>query len=446
MKIPQEIAKIINTFDGAGAQVYLVGGSVRDSLLGLEVHDYDLATNLEPDQVEELFFNYPLYKVGKKFGTLGIVSPQGLVEVTTYREDGAYEGHRKPKEVTFSKSLEEDLRRRDFTINAMAYHPQRGLVDLFDGRGDLEKRILRTVGDPNRRFREDGLRILRGLRFMGQLDFRIDHRTQEAMKNNRDLIDYLSRERIRDEVFKILVQDKPSRVLYKMLDLGILEKILPSLMATVGFDQKTPYHDKTLFDHILCVVDRTPRKLNVRLAALFHDIEKPATLSIDQKTGRAHFFGHDSLGAQRAEEILRAYRASKKDIDSVKALISDHMKVHQEMSDRALRRQIRRVGEDNVLDLYDLMLADMACTVPGRDQTFLLERKKRIEDLLAQGLPDQKSLKINGRDLMDLGLEEGPQIGQVLRALEEELLDDPDKNKRDYLLDRARLYIREIKL
>lgn len=432
--IPKEIEEVFWRFEEAGSEVYLVGGCVRDFLLGKEAKDYDLTTPLEPDEILDLFDDHTCYTIGKKFGTIGILTSIGTIEITTFRIDGEYIDNRKPKRVTYTKSLKEDLARRDFTINAMAYNPKCGLVDPFSGQEDLKKMQISTVGDPDQRFQEDGLRILRAIRFMGQLGFDISPKVQKSIKKNSHLIKRLSVERVRDEMEKILLLEKPSFCLYKLVELGVMEKIFPSIMDTVDFDQRSPYHDKTLFDHIACVVDNTPRKLSLRLAALFHDIEKPSTLTIDSETGKGHFYGHDILGSERAVEILSKLHEPKILVKEVSLLIREHMKVHDYMTDKALRRQIHRVGEDLILDLYDLMAADMACTYDARSVQWILDRKDRIQSLLEQGVVKKDQLAVSGKDLLDLGLEEGPEIGRILKELQEMVVEDPSLNRRNELL------------
>lgn len=437
--IPLELEEIIQRFDEIGAEIYLVGGCVRDYLLGTSPKDYDMTTSLKPDEILELFSDYTCFTIGKKFGTIGLLTGIGIIEITTFRVDGLYLDNRKPQEVHFTQNIKEDLARRDFTMNAMAYHPQKGLVDPFFGQEALEKKIITTVGDPDKRFKEDGLRILRALRFMGQLNFSICPKVEESMKRQASLIQNLSPERIRDEMEKILLQDKPSLCLKKLVDLGLMEYIFPELIATVDFDQRSPYHSKTLFEHIICVVDHSPKKLSLRLAALFHDVMKPQTLSIDDETGKGHFFGHDSLGAEEATRILKKYHEPKSLVQEVSTLIKEHMKVHDVMTDKALRRQIKRVGQDLILDLYDLMAADMSCTYEARPMEWIMERKERVKKLLEEGIIEKKSLAFSGKDIIKLGIKEGPLIGQLLKELEEIVLDDPSKNKEEFL----KKYIKE---
>ncbi|MCD1147308.1 CCA tRNA nucleotidyltransferase [Peptoniphilus sp. KCTC 25270] len=433
--IPKEIEKIIKKLNSEGKEAYIVGGCVRDWILGIEPKDFDITTNALPDETLEIFQDYTCYTIGKKFGTIGVLTEEGIVEITTYRVDGEYTDHRKPGEVEFSRSLIEDLKRRDFTMNAIAYNPEEGFVDPFHGKEDTERKIIRSVGNPEKRLEEDGLRILRALRFMGQLDFELNRDLEKTIEKKRNLLQFLSKERIRDEVDKILLQEKPSKVFRKMLELHVLEEIFPELIPTVDFDQKSPYHDQMLFDHILCVVDHAPRKLSLRLAALFHDVEKPSTFTWDEEKEKGRFFGHDAQGAEQARKILRKYREPNSLIHEVSTLIREHMKFHEEISDKALRRQIHRVGEDLILDLYDLMGADMACTFAGRDLHWVEERKARIQKMLEENIVEKSKLAIGGADLIEMGWEQGPEIGKVLKELQELVIDEPEKNTRETLLN-----------
>ncbi|MDO5301898.1 MAG: CCA tRNA nucleotidyltransferase [Tissierellia bacterium] len=433
MKLNDDLLEIFSRFESVGSRAYLVGGCVRDAVMGRLPHDYDLTTPLLPQEIEALFSDKKLFTVGKKFGTIGVVLSQGTYEITTFRVDGSYEDHRRPTEVAFTPNLREDLARRDFTINAMAYHPEEGLVDPFGGRRDIERAVITTVGDPHRRFSEDALRILRALRFMGQLNFELEEQTRRAMEEDRAVLRGLSRERVRDELDRILLQERPSRVLTEMAELHILEEVLPSLVATVDFDQMTPYHDKTLFWHIACVVDHVPAKLPLRYAALFHDVAKPQTLSVDPETGRGHFFGHDTEGAAVAGEALKLLRHAKDFTREVQLYIEEHMKVAPVMTDKALRRQIRRVGEEHILDLYALLKADMACTREDRDISLLEERERRIVALMREDAHRPKKLAISGRDLLDMGYRQGPEMGRVLAKLQDIATGEPEKNTREHL-------------
>lgn len=432
--MPKDVLFILEKLNEEGFDAYIVGGCVRDKLLGFEAHDYDITTSAKPDEIKRVFKDFKTILIGEEFGTVGVLINKILYEVTTFRIDGKYLNYRKPENVTFSKNLTEDLKRRDFTINAMAMDFKGELYDPFGGKKDLDDKVLRAVGNPLERIREDAIRILRAIRFAGRLDFYIEDELFDSISFERKLLKKISPERIFDEFSKMITSDRPSYYLLLMEDTGILDVIFPELKRTVGFSQFSPYHDKTLFDHLICVMDEVKPDLSLRLAALFHDVSKVDTLSIGED-GRGHFYGHEILGADLVSEILKRYRVSNKIIDKVKILILDHMKVHSEMSDKALRRQIKRVGRENVMDLYDLLIADCKCTKIDRDASFIINRKNRVKVLLNEKeMKTEKFLEINGNDIKSLGFKEGKIIGKILKELEDLVLDDPEKNNRDFLI------------
>lgn len=433
--MPKDVLFILNKLLENGFEAYIVGGCVRDKLLGIEPHDYDITTSAKPDEIKRVFKDYKTILVGEEFGTVGILLNEVLYEVTTFRIDGAYLDNRKPESVTFSDNLIEDLKRRDFTINAMAIDSKGKLFDPFNGKDDLENKIIRAVGNPVERLREDALRMMRAIRFAGRFGFFIEAELFDAISLESGLLKNIAPERIFDEFSKMITSNRPSYYLLLMEEAGILDVIFPELKRTVGFVQFSPYHDKTLFDHLLCVMDNVKPDLSLRLAALFHDISKVDTLSIGED-GRGHFYGHEILGAEVVEKILKKYRLPNKTIEKVKILILDHMKVHSEMTDKALRRQIKRVGIENVLDLYDLLIADCKATRIDRDASFIINRKNRVKKLLDEKeMKTEKFLEINGNDIKALGFSEGKIIGKILKDLEEIVLDDPEKNKRAYLIE-----------
>ena len=434
--MPNEILYVIEKLKSFSHKAYVVGGSIRDFYLNKKPCDFDITTSAKPEEIKVIFGSLVLSTVGENFGTIVLRINSYDIEITTFRIESAYEKNRKPKEVIFTNSLEEDLKRRDFTINAMAYNKEEGLIDLFNGKKDIEDKIIRTVGNPKDRINEDALRILRAIRLSGQLDFKIEENLYKEIIENRYLLGKLSKERIKSELDKVLMSDKPSRALKIMADTKVLEVILPSLYKTVGFDQHSPYHSKLLFEHILCVVDNVDKKLNLRYAALLHDIEKVNTLEID-KNGIGHFYDHDELGAKRVVDILKSYNTSNDDIKVVYALVKEHMKAHNEMTDKVLRRQIRKVGKENILDLYSLMIADRVCTIDGRDILFLEEKKERIKELLCESTSQDKFLNITGKDIISLGFDEGKIVGEILKYLEEKVLDDPSLNRKDLLINLA---------
>lgn len=433
--MPKDVLFILNKLRENGFEAYIVGGCVRDKLLSIEPHDYDITTSARPNEIKNVFSDCKTILVGEEFGTVGILLNKVLYEVTTFRIDGNYINNRKPEKVIFSDNLKEDLKRRDFTINAMAMDIDGKLYDPFFGKKDLQEKIIRAVGDPNERIKEDALRMMRAIRFAGRFDFYIEENLFDAIGQNASLLKKIAPERIFDEFSKMITSEKPSYYLLLLEESGILDVIFPELKRTVGFAQFSPYHDKTLFDHLICVMDYVRPDLSLRLAALFHDISKVDTLSIGED-GRGHFYGHEILGAELVEEILKKYRLPNKTIEKVKILILDHMKVHAEMSDKALRRQIKRVGRENVLDLYDLLIADCKATRIDRDASFIINRKNRVKELLDEKeMKTEKFLEINGNDIKSLGFSEGKLIGEILKELENLVLEDPEKNNRAYLIE-----------
>ncbi|WP_394274223.1 CCA tRNA nucleotidyltransferase, partial [Peptoniphilus lacydonensis] len=433
-RMPKDVLFILKKLKEKGFEAYIVGGCVRDKFIGVEPEDYDITTSAKPEEIKEVFRDFKNILIGEKYGTVGVLINKKLYEITTFRIDGKYLNFRKPESVIFSDNLTEDLKRRDFTINAMAIDESGKVYDPFGGKDDLREKTIRAVGDPIKRIREDAIRIMRAIRFAGRLDFYIDEELFDAISTERELLKKIPPERIFEEFSKMITSDRPSSYLLIMEETGVLDVIFPELKRTVGFNQFSPFHDKTLFDHLLCVMDEVKPDLTLRLAALFHDISKVDTLTIGDD-GRGHFYGHEILGADVVAEILKRYRVSNKIIDKVRILILDHMKVHSEMSDKALRRQIKRVGRENVEDLYDLLIADCKCTRADRDASFIINRKNRVKKLLEEKeMKTEKFLDIDGNIIKSMGFKEGRIIGEILSDLEGLVLDDPSKNNREYLM------------
>lgn len=432
--IPEYVSTIINRLDKYGFDGYIVGGSVRDLLLGKIPNDYDLATNAKPDDILDVFKDFKTISVGKAFGTIIVVQEEGSVEVTTYRIEGDYLDGRRPSEVAFSDKIEEDLSRRDFTINSMAYSHLHGLIDPFNGRDDLNLEIVRTVGSPGERFAEDHLRILRGVRFATELGFAIEDETYKASKEMSYLLSNISAERIREEFFKILLSKKPSFGIRLMKELGVLETIVPELRPTFGFEQQNPHHDKNVFDHTLCVVDNVSNVLEIRLAALFHDIGKPHTFTIDEK-GIGHFYGHDDVGVDMTKEILTRLKCPNDLINGVLLLIGDHMTKAKDMKDKGIKRLIGRVGEDRIFHLMELQKADRMCTSSLADVDFFQSRIDTISRILDNHEAYEKNhLAIDGYDIINLGYNQGKIIGEILDYLMEEVLSNPELNNKEELM------------
>ncbi len=433
--IPDYVLKTMDKLNINGFEAFIVGGSLRDLLLKKEPSDYDITTNAKPEEIIQVFDGYKTILVGLEFGTVAVVMDGKNIEITTYRIEEEYLDGRKPSAVSFTNKLEEDLSRRDFTINAMAYNKDRGIVDYFHGKDDLKKGIIRTVGDPRERFKEDHLRILRAIRFASQLNFTIEEETYHACKELVHSLKSISPDRIRDEVFKILLSPQPSYGLKLMADLGVLEAIIPDLAPTIGFDQRTPYHYNTLFEHIVCVVDKTPPILSLRLAALFHDIGKPDTFTIDEED-KAHFYGHDRLGAQMTEEILKGLHCSNDLINRVRILVKEHMNSHNEYGEKGLKRLISNLGEEEVFHLIHLQKADRLCSHPGARIDDLLEREIRIQEILNfEEAYEKKQLDISGYDIISLGYKEGKIVGLIIDYLMDQVLEKPELNKKENLIE-----------
>ncbi|HZJ99345.1 MAG TPA: CCA tRNA nucleotidyltransferase [Tissierellaceae bacterium] len=435
-KIPEYVNIVLNRLEENAYEGFIVGGSIRDLILGKTPHDYDVTTNANPNQIQEIFKDFKTITIGKDFGTIVLVQKEGNIELTTYRVEGEYLDGRRPSQVTFSNDIEEDLSRRDFTINAMAYNDQ-GLKDPFNGRYDLDKKIIRTVGNPLERFSEDYLRILRGVRFASQLGFKIDDESYKASKEMSHLLSHISTERIREELFKILLSEKPSYGIRLMEDLKILDIVLPELISAIDFEQHNPNHDKGVFEHTLCVLDGVSNLIEIRLAALFHDIGKAHSLTIDEE-GIGHFYGHEKISVDIAKKALTRLKCSKDLIEDVLLLIGDHMTKSRGMKEKGLKRLIGRLGEDRIFKLMELQIVDRSCTNRQADVEYLVNRQDEIQRIIDGNEPyEKKHLAIDGNDIIDLGYAQGKIIGETLDYLLEKVIKNPDLNNKEKLLELA---------
>ncbi len=437
MTLPADVEKIINTLEASGHEAYAVGGCVRDCILGKTPHDWDITTSAQPGDVKALFKK--TFDTGIEHGTVTVLMGKTGYEVTTYRIDGKYEDGRHPSEVIFTASLEEDLKRRDFTINAMAYNPDRGLVDLFDGMADLKKGIIRAVGNPIERFTEDALRMLRALRFAAQLGFDIEPATYEAIKALAPTLAKISAERIQVELVKLVTSANPGRI-RDVYATGLTAIFMPEFDEMMTTDQHTKHHKYTVGQHTIRAMEEIEPDKILRLTMLLHDVGKPPCKTTDEN-GQDHFKGHPEAGADMARAILRRLKFDNDTISAVVNLVRNHDD-RPAVTPRNVRRMAIRVGEDNM----DALLAVKRADTLAQSDYQREEKLQYIEDIRATFLQIQadnnclkiKDLKINGKDLIAMGLPQSNKIGLILKNLFDEVVEEPEKNDRDYLLKRAR--------
>ena len=431
MYLPEYIQNCIDLLENAGFAAYAVGGCVRDACLGLQPHDYDLCTSALPAQTEEVFRDYRLVLAGEKHGTVTVITEDGPVEITTFRTEGGYRDNRHPDWVKFVPDIQGDLARRDFTINAMAYSPRRGFADPFGGREDLNNHILRAVGDPEARFAEDSLRILRGVRFAARFGLIPEEKTMDAMLAQAGLMENLARERVFEELCKLLLAVKWSDITRFA---PILAAVIPELAPMIGFDQHSPHHAYDLITHTAHVVEGVPATLPLRWAALLHDTGKVTTFTRDA-SGRGHFYGHARDSAAMADDILRRLKAPTTLREEAVALIGRHM-TRLQPDRKLLRRQVSKFGFPMVEAELALQEADMGSKGTGEDNgsAVFAEVRQILEDLKAEdACLNLKDLKINGNDLMALGFQ-GREIGICLNHLLEQVLEEQLPNDKETLL------------
>jgi tRNA nucleotidyltransferase (CCA-adding enzyme) len=431
LAIPKDVERVVDALIASGFEAFVVGGCVRDALRGVDPQDWDVATSAKPEAIQGLF-KRSLYT--NRFGTVVVSSGAHEIEVTTYRVEAGYADHRRPEDVAFTESLHEDLARRDFTMNAMAWRPTPGggeLVDPFGGRADLEAKIVRAVGDPAERFAEDALRMLRAVRFATVLRMRIEPRTADAILAHAQLATALSGERIQQELNKILFGDRPSTGIRLLSDLGLLAVLCPELEVCKSIPQdKAVAQD--VFEHSLITVDATPPDLVLRLAGLFHDVGKPETFA------DGHFHQHEFVGEAITRRVLRRWKYPKDTVAAATHLIRHHMFWYQaDWTGSAVRRFIRKVGLDVIPDLFALRRADNIGSGVRAPRMYALEDLwTRVQEEIERSTAfSPHDLEVDGTDVMrELGIEPGPEVGRVIAAVFERVLDDPDLNARDRLI------------
>ena len=429
MYLPENVLYCMEKLEKSGYPTYAVGGCVRDACLGLTPHDYDLCTAATPDTTAAIFSGHALVRAGEKHGTIGVVVSGEVVEITTFRTEGEYLDSRHPAWVEFVTDIEKDLARRDFTINAMAYSPTRGFADPFGGREDLKNHILRAVGDPSLRFTEDALRILRGVRFAARFRLTPETATLDAMKQFSPLMDNLARERVFDEISKLLLCASAEDL---TTFASILAQAIPELRPTIGFDQRSHHHAYDVFTHTAYVVQDIPAVLPLRWAALLHDIGKVPTFTLDEN-GNGHFYGHAEKSAEMANQILLRLKASTALREDVVFLIEKHM-TPLAPDPKLLRRRLSRYGQRRLEMLLQLQKADFCAKgVTGDTADFAAIETLLQEFLSKNACLTLKDLAVNGRDLMALGYT-GPAIGQALQFLLDAVLDDRLPNEKNALI------------
>ena len=442
--IPKSVKETSETLTKAGFESYLVGGCVRDSLLEKVPKDWDLTTNATPEQIIALF-PHTFYE--NEYGTVGVVNDEETdekfktIEVTPYRLESEYSDFRRPDSVVWGKQIEEDLARRDFTMNAIAYDIKREVfVDPYQGQKDIEKGLVRTVGDPNQRFGEDALRILRAIRLSGTLKFAIESETQKAIVENSNLLSHISKERIRDEFIKIIMSDSPAQALELSARLGLIKYISPEFEKGIGVEQNQA-HAYTVWEHLLRSLDHAAKRnfpLHVRTAALLHDIAKPHTRKWqnDQWT----FYGHEVVGARIAKAVLIDLKFPKEIIDKVTKLVRWHMFFSdtEEISLSAVRRMVRNVTPELIWDLMDVRACDRIGTGRPKEAPYRLRKYHSMIDEVLRDPISVKQLKVNGEDIMRLtNSKGGPHVGSILEILLAEVLEDPKLNSKEYLEEKV---------
>ncbi len=452
--LPNEVIQILNKLADKGYQAYIVGGAVRDLILGRDIKDWDFTTDANPGQILEIFsegflgkdlqnsltLGEPFYN--NQFGTVGISSDLGLLEITTMRKESNYHDFRRPEEVEWTDKIAEDLKRRDFTINALALNKNQEIIDPFSAKEDINKKIIRAVGNPDKRFNEDALRLMRAVRLSTQLDFEIEKDTFSAVKKNSHLITKISWERIRDELFKILGSNNPRKGVELLRSGGLLKFIIPELEECFGLVQEGPKHNRVydIGEHSLSSLEHCPSKDPlIRFIALIHDIGKPKTVNI-QSDGNVTFYEHDVAGAKIAKTISQRLKLSNKDTEKVERLVRWHLfTVDENQTDSAIRRFIKNVGQENIEDMMAVRVADRLGGGTATATSWRMEKfKERIKQVLHKPF-SIADLKLNGEDVMkELSISPSRKVGEILQKLFEEVLEDNSKNNKEYLLKRTK--------
>lgn len=431
---PAPVCTALDRLTAAGFTAYIVGGCVRDAMRGKSPHDWDCTTSARPEETKACFKGFHVIETGMQHGTVTVVIDKMPIEITTYRIDGTYADHRRPDSVTFTDRIEDDLARRDFTVNAMAYHPAHGLIDCYAGAADLAAGIIRCVGRAADRFDEDGLRILRAMRFASVLDFTIAEETAAAIHAQKDLLRAISAERIYAELTKLLCGIGAERILSEFAD--VLFTVLPELRPMEGFDQRNPHHAYDVYTHTLKALSAAPAEPILRWAALLHDAGKPHTFTEDERGG--HFYGHAAVSVQIAERALRSLKSDRKTLDRVMLLVDKHDYVWNG-TEKQLKKVVRQIGTEAARELLLLHRADVSAQAEVHREERIRQSDQLLSMLTALEQADAcmtvRQLAVNGKDLIALGIKQGKPIGEALDKLLDAVMEGNLPNEREALLE-----------
>ena len=432
--IDKSAQRAIRTLEKSGYQAGLVGGCVRDMLMGIPPHDFDITTNATPEEMKFVFQKERVIETGIKHGTLTVIIDGTPLEITTFRIDGEYKDSRHPESVTFSRNLKSDLERRDFTVNALYYDLDEGVVDVFDGENDIKNKVIRAVGDPEKRFCEDALRILRAIRFSSVLGFEIEEKTRQAMLKCKHLLKNISAERIAVEINKFVLGKNVKNAILQNYE--ILGELCPEFIKMHGFNQHNNWHIYDVLEHTAVAVESTPPLMHLRLSMLFHDTGKVHTFFRDEK-GIGHFYGHGEKSAEIVREYLNKYKYDNETKEKVYYLVKHH-DLYTEEDEVLIKKRLNRMGKERFLELVQIQRADNLAQNPAltkMEHFDILEEMAR--DISSRSCFDLKSLAINGSDLVENGFERGAKIGEILNTLLQEVIENKLKNERNILLSRA---------
>lgn len=441
-RLPESVEKALDMLEKSGFEAYVVGGCVRDSIMGRKISDWDICTSALPESILQVFEKEKTIPTGIKHGTVTVVIDGVSLEITSFRSESGYTDGRHPDSVSFGVALEDDLSRRDFTCNAIAYSSKRGYIDPFGGREDIERKLIRAVGDPEKRFTEDGLRIMRALRFSSVLDFDIESGTAAALHKKSGLLCRIAAERKLEELKKLICGRRMGAVIREFHD--VLNRVIPGISKLDGFDQKSPYHTKDILGHTIDVMENIPPDPILRLAALFHDFGKPDKFFMGDD-GRGHFYGHEAHGADITAHILTNLKPDSHTKNRVISLVRLHH-LNIKAIPVVVRRRIRKYGVDFLRDVLCLMKADAVAHTSDAAES-RLQRIYEFEKLFEETVQSQacctvRPLAVNGRDLISLGIRPGRKIGEILDSLLTQVIENDLPNERDILLEKAKNYIK----